>query len=109
MRKILRTQQIVIDLPKPNTEPWMHVTVQYVEMSDDLQTPINTVDRWNQFSVRVAAVAGLVYPLVDPVQPPAGLISNAGIVQNMGLSVIDMIIQRYGGTLDQASGYIILE
>jgi len=87
----------------------MQVVVQYVEMSDDLQEVINTVGTWNQFSVRVAAVAGSLYPLVDPVQPPAGLISNAGIVQSIGLSVIDMIIKRYGGTFDPATGDIVLE
>lgn len=107
MRKVLRTQQIVIDLPKRGAEPWMQVVVQQVDLEGE--TVVNTVDRWNQFSVRVAAVAGSLYPLVDPVQPPAGLISNAGIVQSIGLSVIDMIIQRYGGTFDPATGDIVLE
>lgn len=109
MRRILRTQQIYIDLPKPQTEPWMNVVVQYVEMTDDLLTVLNTVDRWNQITVRVADIAWFTYPIYDPANPPCGYISNAGIVQAMSASIIDLIIQHFGGVLDSASGYVVLE
>ena len=109
MRKVLRTQQIYIDLPKPGAEPWMNIIVQYVEMSDDLQTVLNTVDRWNQIAVRVSSIATEVHPFTDPLPVPDGMISNYGVVQAMTLAVISLIIAKFGGALDPVSGLIILE
>lgn len=108
MHKILRTQQLYIDLPTPGSEPWLNIIVQYVEMDDNFK-PMNVVDRWGTVNVQVRNVAMNTYPNLDPVPVPAGMISGAGIAQALTLAAIDLIINKYGGSFDQATGYIILE
>jgi hypothetical protein len=108
MIKILRTQQLYIDLPTPGSEPWLNIIVQYVEMDDNYK-PLNVVDRWGQVNVRVATVALNTYPNADPVPVPQGMISGAGIAQALTMAAIELIISKYGGTFDPATGYIILE
>jgi hypothetical protein len=107
MIKILRTQQLYIDLPTPGSEPWLNIIVQYVEMDNNYK-PTNVVDRWGQVNVRVATMALNVYPNADPVPVQQGMISGAGITQALTMAAIELIISRYGGTFDSATGYIIL-
>lgn len=109
MKTILRTQQIYIDLPTPGAEPWINLIIQRVEVSDDYQQVHNTVDRWGQVSARMGAIAMRTYPLVDPVHPPAGTISAAGIAEALTLAAIDLIIEKYGGALDSATGLIVVD
>lgn len=108
MKTILRTQQIYIDLPEPYAEPWINLIIQRVEMSDDFKSVLNTVGRWGQVSARVSAIATRTYPLVDPVRPPVGIISAAGIAESLTLAAIDLIIEKYGGTLDPGTGLIVV-
>jgi len=108
MRKILRTQQLYIDLPTPGSEPWLNIIVQYVDMDDEF-TPKNIVDRWGVVNCQVSTVAMNVYPNADPVSVPQGMISGAGIAQALTMAAIEMIIAKYGGTFDPETGYIILE
>ena len=109
MRTVLRTQQLYIDLPKPGAEPWVNLIVQRVEMSDDLSQVHNTVDRWGQVSARLSAIVPRIYPITDPVQPGPGLISAAGISEALTLAAIDLIIEKYGGRLDTATGLIVVD
>ena len=109
MRTVLRTQQLYIDLPKPGAEPWVNLIVQRVEMSDDFTSVLNTVDRWGQVSARLSAIALRIYPITDPVQPGPGLISAAGIAEALTLAAIDLIIEKYGGRLDTATGLIVVD
>jgi len=108
MIKILRTQQLYIDLPTPGSEPWLNIIVQYVEMDNDYK-PLNVVDRWGQVNARVMSLVTNAYPNNDPVPVPAGMISGAGITQALTMAAIELIISKYGGTFDPATGYIILE
>jgi len=50
-----------------------------------------------------------VYPLRDPVQPPAGMISAYGIAEALTLAAIDLIIKKYGGRLDETTGLVMME
>ena len=109
MRKILRTQQLYIDLPTPGSEPWLNIIVQYVEMNDELTKALNVVDRWGQVNAQVSAMAMNAYPNADPVPVPAGMISGAGIAQALTVAAIELIVDKYGGTFDPASGFIVLE
>jgi len=108
MIKILRTQQLYIDLPTPGSEPWLNIIVQYVEMDADYK-PINVVDRWGQVNARVATMAANAYPLVDPVPVPDGMISGAAIINSFTMATIELIVGKYGGTFDPSTGFIILE
>jgi len=108
MIKILRTQQLYIDLPTPGSEPWLNIIVQYVEMDDNYK-PLNVVDRWGQVNARVMSLVTNAYPNNDPVPVPAGMISGAGITQALTMAAIELIVGKYGGTFDPSTGFIILE
>ncbi len=103
----LRTQQLFIDLPTPDSEPWLNIIVQRVEMDDEFNTK-NVVDRWGHVSVRLSTIITEVYPYSDPVPVPAGYISIAGLSSALTIAAMAHIVKKYGGYID-ASGFIILE
>ena len=103
----LRTQQLYIDLPTPDSEPWINLIVQRVEMSDDYKT-INVVDRWGRVNARLSDIAWNTYLFTDPIPSDAEHISVVGLgdaITNLG---VDLIIKKYGGYLDER-GYLIIE
>lgn len=107
MIKRLRTQQVYIDLPTPDSEPWFNLIVQLVEMNDEYKT-INVVDRWGQVSERLTKIAWNTYSFTDPVPCLDGEISVVGLGDAITSLGIDLIIKKYGGYLDER-GYIIVE
>lgn len=106
MKTRLRTQQILVDGPTPESEWWLYIIVQRVDM-DEQYNPIRVVDRWGSVNVRLADIATALYPLVDPVSPPAGLISVAGMADGLEKAAVAEIIKKYGGTVDE-HGYIMV-
>lgn len=108
MITVLRTQQLYIDMPVPGAEPWVNLIIQRVEMDDSYKV-LNVVDRWGQVNARLSVIATQVYPLADPVPCPPGNISVAGIASALTTAAIDLIVQKYGGRFDPATGYIIAE
>lgn len=108
MKTILRTQQLYIDLPKPGAEPWVNLIIQRVEMSDDLTIVLNTVDRWGQVNARLSAIAPRIYLINDPFDPGCGYISAAGIAEALTAAAVELIIEKYGGTLDTETGLIVV-
>ena len=103
----LRTQQMYIDLPTPDSEPWLNLVVQRVEMDDNYVTK-NIVDRWGSVNVKLSSIATSVYPLQDPVQPPDGHISVAGLAAGLTIAAMDLIAKKYDGRIDE-QGFIIVE
>ena len=108
MKARLRTQQVFIDRPVPDSEDWLRVIIQRVEMDDDLNT-LNAVDRWGQINVKLLDIFSSVFPYTDPVDPPDGHISIAGMGIAITSAVSALIIQKYGGRLDAATGYIMVD
>lgn len=106
MKTRLRTQQIYIDLPTPDSEPWLNIIVQRVEMDDNYQTK-NIVDRWGAVNERLSKIATNIYPYSDPLQPPQCYISVAGLGEALTIAAMDLIIKKYGGTIDE-HGYIMV-
>lgn len=107
MKARLRTQQMYIDLPTPDSEPWLNLIVQRVEMDDEYKT-LNVVDRWGQVNARMSDMALQCYSYNDPVYPPSGVISVAGLAEALTVACVDLIIKKYGGSVDE-HGYIMVE
>lgn len=103
----LRTQQLLIDLPTPDSEPWLNIIVQRVEMDDEYNT-LNVVDRWGRVTVPLSSIQSDIYPIADPLNPPAGLVSVAGLADTLTSAAVAEIIKKYGGYVDD-NGFIILE
>jgi len=103
----LRSQKLSIDLPTPDSEPWLSIIVQRVEMDDNYKT-LNVVDNWGRVNVKLSTVMIDVYPLQDQVNPPPGYISVAGISYALTIAAMTEIIKKYGGYID-SNGFIIVE
>ena len=103
----IRSQQIYIDLPTPDSEPWINIIVQRVEMSDDYET-MNVVDRWDQVNERLSDIITETYQYSDPVTSTPWHISTAGLADAITKLATKLIISKCGGYVDD-KGYIIIE
>ena len=102
----LRAQKITIEIPRRDAEPWVHVTVQRVEMDDDLNE-LNVVDRWDTFSLRFSEVATNIKTFSDPVLGTGGNISTAGIANALTTAVIQWMMDIHGGEVIENGDLII--
>jgi len=104
----LRTQQIVIDVPRATSEPWVHLTVQRVEL-DDNGKELNVVDRWGTANRRLSEIA---LDTVSYFEPVPGLDANTmtmfALADAIKSAATDWIIEKYGGTKN-ANGDVILD
>jgi hypothetical protein len=107
MKRRLRTQQLYIDLPTPDSEPWLNLIIQMVEMDDNYNT-VNVVDRWGQVNARLSSIAWSTYLYTDPIPHEDGHISVVGIGDAITVLGVELIIQKYGGYLDER-GLIMME
>lgn len=102
----LRGQQIIIDLPKPESEPWVDLITQRVEM-DDEYTVQNIVDRYGRIYKQLSTVATESVTITDPVYGEI-TISAAGVAAGITALAVNWIMEDYGGSLDD-NGYVIIE
>ena len=97
MRTKLRTQKIAIDLPRVNSEPWILITVQRVDV-DDNGKEVNVVDRWGTINKRLSAVALEVYPYFEVIPGLDNALSVFAIADAIKETAIAWIVEKYGGT-----------
>ena len=97
----LRTQQIIIDIPRTDSEPWMLIVIQRVEMNES-GVEINVADRWDSINKRLGDVAELVKEYTEPVTPIApGFISMLGLADAIKVTATSWILEKWGGTLNE--------
>lgn len=106
MKTRLRIQQIVIDIPRSESEPWVSFTVQKIEMDDDYKT-LNVVDRWRSLNRRMSEFATNIVHYEDLLSPPSGHISGAGLGNAITGMAMMLVAREYGGTID-SNGYIMV-
>lgn len=80
--------------------------IQRVEM-DESNKVLNIVDRWGQLNFRLADVATKVCSYEDPLNPAGGRISIAGIGSAVTAAVTGLILEKYGGWVDE-NGHIVV-
>ena len=97
----VRASQVLIEMPKENAEPWLHITVQRIQRDGNI---VNTQDRWDTFSHRLSDIA---------MMPTVNLIGEGNIVvgqvaQQLTASILGILVARYGGEIT-ADGELIIE
>ena len=104
----LRTQKISISIPRINSEPWVYLIVQRVEL-DENGKEINVVDRWGTVNKQLSAVATDVFTYFEPipVPNPANMISAFAIADAIKVVAVHWIQEKYGGTINQ-DGDVVL-
>ena len=106
MPSLLRSQQIIIDLPRMSSEPWIHITVQRVEM-DDNRNIINTIDRWGEIHRQLFSINSEIYDFQDPLAPGDGQISALGLAGAITAAAVAWIVQEYGGDVNEQGDIIV--
>ncbi len=98
MKYKLRAQQIVIDIPLINAEPWISIRVQRVNL-DVNNVPKQTIDRWGMINRKLSDVALELYNYFEPTNSSTPLISVYGISDAIKAVSVSWIMQDYGGTI----------
>lgn len=107
MIRRLRTQQIIIDLPRTEAEPWIHLIVQLVDTDEDTGEDINVVDRYGRVSKKLSEVATDIIQYEDAVLQHSDNMSTLGLSDAISRMAVTWIIGKYGGAVDER-GYIVV-
>jgi hypothetical protein len=99
MKKI-RSQQIVIDLPKEGAMPWVRATLQRCDKDENYQT-VQTVDRVGFVHRSLADFAAQMTTITDPVTGQTHTLSGVAASLLIGDMVSEWIIEDRGGTINE--------
>lgn len=103
----LRTQQIIIEMPRTDSEPWIHITIQRIELGSDGSSEVNVTDRWDQIHKRLSLVALQTEKYFEAVPWEVGFISVFGVADAIKNIATTWIIEKHGGTLNDNGDVII--
>lgn len=91
----LRAQQIVIDAPRRDRDPFVAITVQRLIWSDDKTEIIQRINREKVINRALSSVATTVYPYYDLVTDKVNTISGAGLGVAIASAVSFWIMEEY--------------
>jgi hypothetical protein len=100
----VRAQQILIETPKADAEPWIRIIVQRVE---ELNGIVNTVDRWDTFNARLSDVSDQTFPI--PFDVSNNTFKIGDMAHMLTLIVMNWLAVQYGGTIDEEGNVIVEE
>lgn len=95
MTEQYRASKITIEIPKEDSEPWVHLTVNkmYIDAKGNI---VNDIPRYDYISKPLSEVAFNEYTLVDPVMGGDITISGYGIANAITAYVDKHIKEKYG-------------
>lgn len=94
----LRTQQIIIDIPRTNSEPWINVKVQRIVL-DNLGNEGQIIDRWGSINKKLSIVATEIHNYFEALPVSTPQISIYGISDAIKVVAITWIAEKYGGSI----------
>ena len=100
----IRASKIVIDMPKSGSEPWVHLTVQKVLRDVDTYEIKNVVTRFGSVSVPLSKILVQEYPVGTVANTS---ISGVEVFNSISAFVITLLMERYGGTLNEKMDIIL--
>ena len=95
MTEKLRASKITIEIPKVNSEPWVHVTVNKMFLNSNNEV-INNQPRFDYISKPLSNVGMNTYQFTDPVTQADINISGYGLAQAITSYVEKSISDKYG-------------
>lgn len=98
----LRAQQIIIDLPTAESEPWVHIAVQRIRIEED-GSETRTVDRWGSVSKKLSDVSGNIYQFDEYESLSGGEISGSGISNAITSAALVWIAEKYNGRIEDGN------
>lgn len=98
MRVRLRTSKMSIEIPKAESEAWIHITVQQV-IEDDNGGVLNIVPRYDYISKPLSEIITQITNYPDPVLGTVGSISGGGMASALTILVSQWIKDEHSGTI----------
>lgn len=90
----LRAQQIIIDAPRADAEPFIAIVVQRL-VHDDSGAIVQTINREKMINRVLSKVATDLYAYVDPVTQSYVNISGAGLGSAITVAARQWILEEY--------------
>ena len=91
----LRASNIAIEVPEPNSDAWVHVTINKVFI-DDNGNIINDIPKFDYVSKPLSSIGMNAYPFIDPVTGESIEVSGYGIAQCITSYVERVLADKYG-------------
>jgi len=88
----IRAQQITIDIPRTNSEPWINIVVQLVEDDGGI------VDRYDFSHRALGKVATEIVTFTDPVLQKQTSVSVYGLAEAIKEAVVHWLVADHNGT-----------
>lgn len=101
----VRPQQLTIDVPRQWGEPWVNVVVQRIEENGKI---VNTVDRWDSFTVRLSDAGEHPFPLPASVNCEDRTYTVAAVGEAITTVALAWLAERYNGRM-VPPGEVIIE
>ncbi len=95
MTEKLRASKIAIEIPKPDSEPWVHITVNKMFLNDNGEA-INNQPRFDHISKPLSSVGTNIYTFMDPIIQKEVTISGYGLASAITSYVKDTIEEKHG-------------
>ena len=97
MRTKLRTQQVIIDMPKEGQDIWIHITLQKVEKDEDGNI-LNVSSRNEQIHKMMSNYQTDMFTFSDPVTQKEQTLSGAGIHMALAEAILGWTAEDFNGT-----------
>ncbi len=91
----LRASKITIEIPKPDSEPWVHITVNKMFIDNDGKV-VNNVPRFDHISKPLSEIGSEIYKFTDPVTQREENISGYGLAEAITSYVYEAITEKHG-------------
>jgi len=90
-----RASKIIIDIPKEDSEPWVHVTIDLL-LKDDNEITQNVIPRVAYISKPLSEIASEMYDFNDPILQKDNTLSGYGLAQAISSYVNTRMKEKYG-------------
>ena len=94
-----RAQQILIDMPKPESEPWVHITVQRLTLLPDGSYD-DVIDRYKVISAPFHEILTRVFVAAVSDGGQVLKVTGADLAASIKAAALDMIAEVTGARLE---------
>lgn len=95
MTEIYRASKIAIEIPKRDSEPWVHITINKMFINND-GVLVNTLPRFAYISKPLSEIGMNAYSFTDPVTQQHIEVSGYGLAEAITSYVDVVLAATYG-------------
>jgi len=91
-----RASKITIEIPKPQSEPWVHIVINKMEVDEETNNVLNAYPQFEYISNPLSRVGTDILRFGDPVSQELVSISGYGIASALTAYVKQVVNDKYG-------------